>query len=109
MTRSACAPSPRVKRARERERQKQLALLSEGQKVFRDVVVPETITVQELANRMAERSAAVVKTLMNMGVMATATQSIDADTAELVGGRVRPQHEAGVGGRCRDRFDRRGG
>ena len=73
-----------VKRARERERQKQLALLSEGQKVFRDVVVPETITVQELANRMAERSAAVVKTLMNMGVMATATQSIDADTAELV-------------------------
>jgi translation initiation factor IF-2 len=56
----------------------------EAAKVIRDVVVPETITVQELANRMAERGADVIKTLMRMGVMATINQVIDADTAELV-------------------------
>ncbi|WP_420345982.1 translation initiation factor IF-2 [Pelagibius sp.] len=54
------------------------------QKVIREVVVPEIITVQELANRMAARGADVVKALMKLGVMATITQSIDADTAELV-------------------------
>lgn len=54
------------------------------QRVIREVVVPETITVQELANRMATRGAAVIKTLMNMGVMVTINQIIDADTAELV-------------------------
>ena len=54
------------------------------QRVIREVVVPETITVQELANRMAERGAQVVKTLMNMDVMVTINQIIDADTAELV-------------------------
>ena len=73
-----------IKRAREKEKQQQQQHLSEGKKVIRDVVVPETITVQELANRMAERAADVIKTLMNMGVMATITQTIDADTAELV-------------------------
>jgi translation initiation factor IF-2 len=50
----------------------------------RDVVIPETITVQELANRMAERSADVIKALMRMDVMATINQVIDADTAELI-------------------------
>ena len=54
------------------------------QRVIRDVTIPETITVQELANRMAERGAAVVKALMKMDVMATINQVIDADTAELV-------------------------
>ena len=73
-----------VKRAREREKQKLRQQLSEGQKIVRDVVIPETITVQELSNRMAERGAAVIKSLMNMGVMATINQVIDADTAELV-------------------------
>ena len=75
-----------VRRARERERrQQELARLrSGGERVVRDVVVPETITVQELANRMAARGGEVVKALMRMGVMATLTQSIDADTAELV-------------------------
>jgi translation initiation factor IF-2 len=48
------------------------------------VVVPEAITVQELANRMAERSADVIKALMKMGVMATINQNIDTDTAELL-------------------------
>jgi translation initiation factor IF-2 len=53
-------------------------------KIVRDVVVPEGITVQELANRMAERSVDVIKALMKMGVMATINQTIDADTAELL-------------------------
>ncbi len=53
-------------------------------RVIRDVIIPETITVQELANRMAERGAAVVKALMKMDVMATINQVLDADTAELV-------------------------
>lgn len=53
-------------------------------KVIRDVIIPEVITVQELSNRMAVRAAEVIKALMQMGVMATITQSIDADTAELV-------------------------
>jgi translation initiation factor IF-2 len=71
-----------MRRARERER---LAQLSQNQEKFsREVVIPEVITVQELANRMAERGGDVVKSLMRMGVMATITQSIDADTAELV-------------------------
>ncbi len=54
------------------------------QRVIRDVTIPDTITVQELANRMAERGAAVVKALMKMDIMATINQVIDADTAELV-------------------------
>jgi len=57
---------------------------TEQQKIVREVVVPENITVQELANRMAERGADVIKSLMRMGVMATINQSIDADTAELL-------------------------
>ncbi len=73
-----------VKRAREKEKQKQRQVLSEGKKILREVIVPETITVQELANRMAERSTDVVKALMKMDVMATVNQIIDADTAELV-------------------------
>jgi translation initiation factor IF-2 len=73
-----------VKRAREKEKQKQKMVLSEGKKIIRDVVVPETITVQELANRMAERATDVIKALMKMDVMASINQSIDADTAELI-------------------------
>jgi len=72
-----------AKRARERERMR-LFGRQETQKVTRDVTIPEVITVGDLANRMAERGADVVKALMRMGVMATITQTIDADTAELV-------------------------
>lgn len=57
---------------------------SPKEKISREVVVPEIITVQELANRMAERAADVVKELMKMGTMVTVTQSIDADTAEII-------------------------
>jgi len=53
-------------------------------KQVRDVTIPDSITVSELANRMAERSADVVKELMKQGIMVTATQTIDAETAELV-------------------------
>ena len=53
-------------------------------KQVRDVVVPDTITVAEFANRMAERTADVVKELMKLGVMATAAQTIDGETAELI-------------------------
>ena len=75
-----------VRRQRERERrQAELELLRSDQvKVVRDVILPEAITVQELANRMAARVPEVVKALMRMGVMATVTQVLDADTAELV-------------------------
>src|SRR3546814_14275497 len=51
------------------------------QKVVREVVIPEVMTVQELANRMAARGAAVVKTLMKPGVMATINHTIDTETA----------------------------
>jgi translation initiation factor IF-2 len=75
-----------VRRQRERERrQAELELLrADGVKVVRDIILPEHITVQELANRMAARGNEVVKALMKMGVMVNITQSIDADTAELV-------------------------
>ncbi len=74
-----------VRRQRERERQRQSSGMDGlPQKIIREVVVPESITVQELANRMAERGAEVIKSLMKMGVMATINQTIDADTAELV-------------------------
>jgi translation initiation factor IF-2 len=73
------------RRQRERERRHALGEPEETQRpIVREVVVPETITVQELANRMAVRGADVVKSLFNMGSPATVTQSIDADTAELV-------------------------
>jgi translation initiation factor IF-2 len=89
-----------VKRHREREKQRALQMLQEQTKIVRDVVVPETITVQELANRMAERGGDVIKALMKMGVMATINQSIDADTAELVvtefGHRLKRVSEADV-------------
>ena len=73
----------KLKRAREKEKLKALENESET-KISRDVFVPEIITVQELANRMAEKTADVVKALMKMGVMANATRSLEADTAELV-------------------------
>ena len=72
-----------MKRAQERERRKMMGN-ADREKVMRDVQVPEAITVQELANRMAERVAAVVKALMQNGIMATQNQTIDADTAQLI-------------------------
>ena len=54
------------------------------EKVIKEVIIPEIITVQELANRMAEKSADGIKKLMSLGVMATINQPIDADTAQIV-------------------------
>mgnify|MGYP001810592305 CR=1 FL=1 len=71
------------RRRLERERRQQFGSEPQ-QKVYREVTIPESITVQELAARMSERGADVIKTLMRMGVMATINQAIDADTAELV-------------------------
>ncbi|AKH41095.1 translation initiation factor IF-2 [Altererythrobacter atlanticus] len=74
-----------LKRAREKERRAH----GDGQqrpreKQVRDVIVPEAITVQELANRMAEKGADLVKALFNLGMMVTVNQTIDQDTAELL-------------------------
>ncbi|MEM1362305.1 MAG: translation initiation factor IF-2 [Pseudomonadota bacterium] len=73
-----------MKRKQERERRKAMSGAEQREKVIREVQVPETIVVQELANRMAERVADVVKALMQNGMMVTQNQSIDADTAELI-------------------------
>jgi translation initiation factor IF-2 len=91
-----------VRRQRERERrQADLERLRSDQvRVVRDVILPDHISVQELANRMAARAPEVVKALMKLGVMATITQTLDADTAELVvqefGHRARRVSEADV-------------
>ncbi|MDQ2801352.1 MAG: translation initiation factor IF-2, partial [Pseudomonadota bacterium] len=91
-----------VRRQRDRERrQAELeALRADQVKVVRDVILPEQITVQELANRMAARAPEVIKALMKLGVMATITQTLDADTAELVvqefGHRARRVSESDV-------------
>jgi translation initiation factor IF-2 len=74
-----------LKRAREKERRAHYAGQSAPrEKQVRDVVVPEAITVQELANRMAEKGADLVKALFKMGMMVTVNQTIDQDTAELL-------------------------
>ena len=74
-----------LKRAREKERRAQFSGQSQPrEKQVRDVVVPEAITVQELANRMAEKGADLVKALFKLGMMVTVNQTIDADTAELL-------------------------
>ncbi len=54
------------------------------EKIVREVVIPETITIQELANRMAERGVDVIRMLMKQGHMAKITDVIDADTAQLI-------------------------
>ncbi|HEX8365667.1 MAG TPA: translation initiation factor IF-2 [Allosphingosinicella sp.] len=72
-----------LRRAREKERRHHMQS-GPAAKQVRDVVVPETITVQELANRMAERGADLVKALFKMGTPVTVTETIDQDTAELL-------------------------
>jgi translation initiation factor IF-2 len=72
-----------LRRAREKEKRHHQEM-GPAVKQVRDVVVPEAITVQELANRMAERGADLVKSLFKMGMAVTLTQTIDQDTAELL-------------------------
>ena len=75
-----------VRRAREKERDRRLRMLKgqEQAKQVREVVVPEVITVAELANRMAERLTDVIKYLMKQGQMLKGADNLDADTAELI-------------------------
>ncbi|MPT47077.1 MAG: translation initiation factor IF-2 [Sphingobium sp.] len=74
-----------LKRAREKERRTTMrGSPQHREKQVRDVIVPEGITVQELANRMAEKGADLVKSLFKMGMMVTVNQTIDQDTAELL-------------------------
>ena len=88
-----------LKRAREKERRAHQEAGPQAKQV-REVVVPEAITVQELANRMAERGADLVKALFKMGMVVTLTQTIDQDTAELLitefGHRVKRVSESDV-------------
>ncbi len=72
-----------MRRRQERDKRKMMGN-EEREKVVRTVQLPETITVQELANRMAERAGDVIKALMKNGMMATINETIDADTAELI-------------------------
>lgn len=87
------------RRAKERAR-RMAGPIEPAQKVYREVVLPEAITVQELANRMSERGTDVIKALMKMGMMVTINQILDADTAELVvqemGHKVKRVTEADV-------------
>jgi translation initiation factor IF-2 len=72
-----------LRRAREKEKRAHMQS-GPAAKQVRDVVVPDAITVQELANRMAERAADLVKALFKMGMVVTVNQTIDQDTAELL-------------------------
>ncbi len=72
-----------LRRSREKEKRAHMAAGPSAKQV-RDVVVPEAITVQELANRMAERGADLVKSLFKMGMPVTVNQTLDQDTAELL-------------------------
>ena len=72
----------KLKRAREKEKLQSSEI--DDDKISREVSIPDIITVQDLANRLAEKTADVVKTLMKLGVMANATKSLEADTAQLV-------------------------
>ena len=98
-----------IKRAREKERQKMSGPAKPAEKVYREVIIPETITVQELAARMSERGADVVKQLMKMGVMATITQTIDADIAQIIveemGHKAKRVNESDVEDNLRDAPD----
>ncbi|MFH0254619.1 translation initiation factor IF-2 [Roseovarius aquimarinus] len=73
-----------MKHKQERARQKAMGGSQEREKIIRDVQLPETIVVAELAQRMAERVGDVVKALMQNDMMVTQNQAIDADTAELI-------------------------
>ncbi|HWT44206.1 MAG TPA: translation initiation factor IF-2, partial [Sphingopyxis sp.] len=73
-----------LKRAREKEKRSHMTSSGPREKQVREVVVPESITVQELANRMAEKGSDLVKALFKMGMPVTINQAIDQDTAELL-------------------------
>ena len=73
-----------LKRKREREKLKAMGIQQPRDKIVREVVIPEAITIQELSNRMTERGVDVIMLLMKQGAMHKITDVIDADTAELI-------------------------
>ena len=73
-----------LRRKREREKLRQAGVVQPRDKVMREVIIPEVLTIQELANRMTERSVDVIKLLMTQGAMHKINDVIDADTAELI-------------------------
>ncbi|MDA7948022.1 MAG: translation initiation factor IF-2 [Hyphomicrobiaceae bacterium] len=73
-----------LRRRQERQKKKVTSHPDSGQKIAREVTVPEAITIQELANRMAERAADVIKFLMSQGQMHKINDLIDADSAQLI-------------------------
>ena len=73
-----------LKRKREKEKLKAMGIQQTREKIAREVIIPEVITIQELSNRMAERAVDVIKYLMKQGAMHKITDVIDVDTAELI-------------------------
>jgi translation initiation factor IF-2 len=73
-----------LRRRREREKLRQAGIQQPRDKVMREVIIPEVITIQELANRMTERAVDVIRLLMGQGAMHKINDVIDADTAELI-------------------------
>jgi translation initiation factor IF-2 len=73
-----------LKRKREREKLKAMGIQQPRDKIVREVVIPEAITIQELSNRMTERAVDLIRFLMKEGAMHKITDVIDADTAELI-------------------------
>jgi translation initiation factor IF-2 len=73
-----------VRRSREKAMRRMVDDGKPKEKVIREVIIPENITVGDLANRMSEKASDIVRALMKLGVMATINQAVDADTAELV-------------------------
>ena len=73
-----------LKRRREKEKLKAMGIQQPREKISREVIIPEVITIQELSNRMAERAVDLIKYLMKEGAMHKITDVIDVDTAELI-------------------------
>ncbi len=73
-----------LKRKREREKLKAMGISQTREKIVREVIIPDVITIQELANRMTERGVEIIKLLMKQGHMHKITDTIDSDTAELI-------------------------
>ncbi|MCF1505073.1 translation initiation factor IF-2 [Afifella sp. H1R] len=73
-----------IRRKREKEKRQQSGFSPSNEKIARDVTIPEAISVQDLANRMAERAVDVIRLLMKSGTMVKITDILDADTAQLV-------------------------
>ena len=73
-----------LRRKRERDARRAMGISQTREKIMREVIIPEVITIQELANRMTERSVDVIKLLMKQGAMHQINDVIDADTAELI-------------------------